>query len=183
MKISPTGFEGLLIIEPPVFEDERGYFTEAYNYQEYADAGLDIKFVQDNQSFSRKGVIRGLHFQDQPKAQTKLVRVLNGVILDIVVDLRRFQPTYKKIHAIELSREGGKQLLVPKGFAHGFSVLSDSADVIYKSDVGYAPEYQNGIYYDDPELKIDWLVEPEKRIISAKDKLLPLLKDARVDFH
>ena len=182
MKVIQTPFAGLLILEPPVFQDDRGYFSEAYSYQKLKDQGTDIQFVQDNQSFSRKGVIRGLHFQNAPKPQTKLVRVLQGLILDIVVDLRKDEPTFRKVHAVQLSSDNKKQLLVPRGFAHGFSVLSDTAEVLYKCDEGYAPQCEAGIRFDDPELKIDWMVEPGKRIVSSKDNALPFLKDARFNF-
>ena len=182
MKIVQTKFEGLLILEPAVYQDDRGYFSEAYSYQRLKENGLDMRFIQDNQSFSRKGVIRGLHFQNAPKAQTKLVRVLQGVILDIVVDLRRNQATYKMVHAIELSKENRKQIMVPKGFAHGFSVLGETADILYKCDEVYAPECEGGIRFDDPELKIDWMIDPEKRIVSSKDSALPYLKNAQFHF-
>ncbi len=182
MKISRTNFEDLLIIEPIVHRDERGFFSEAYNYNRFVESGIDIHFIQDNQSFSLAGVIRGLHFQNEPKAQTKLVRVLQGKILDIVVDLRKNQQTYKMVHAIELSRDNGKQLMVPKGFAHGFSVLSESAEVLYKTEESYSPEHESGIHFGDPELNIDWQVDPEKRIVSAKDRALPFLKDVFYHF-
>jgi dTDP-4-dehydrorhamnose 3,5-epimerase len=182
MKVTRTPFEGLLILEPSTFADERGFFTEAYNYREFVGSGLDIHFVQDNQSYSVAGVIRGLHFQNAPKAQTKLVRVLQGKIWDVVVDLRREKKTFKETYGIELSRENGKQLLVPKGFAHGFSVLSDSADVLYKSDEFYSPEHEGGINLSDPLLNIDWRLPLNRRVVSAKDRALPVLEMARFDF-
>ncbi len=182
MKITRTPFDGLIILEPAVYKDDRGYFTEVYNYAQLKKLGIDIHFVQDNQSFSLAGVIRGLHFQNAPKAQTKLVRVLQGTILDVVVDLRKEQPTFKKIHTLELSRENGKQLIVPKGFAHGFSVLTASTDVIYKIDEVYSPEHESGIRFDDPELEIDWKVDPKKMVISSKDQLLPFLKNEKFTF-
>lgn len=182
MKISQSNFEGLFTLEPLTFKDERGHFTEAYNYEVLKKAGIDIQFVQDNQSYSKAGVIRGLHFQNAPKAQTKLVRVLQGSILDVVVDLRRDKPTFKMIHAIELSIENGKQLLVPKGFAHGFSVLSESAEVFYKCDETYSPEHERGINVDDPDLRIDWRIASAKRIVSTKDKSLPFFKEADFNF-
>ena len=182
MKITHTAFDGLIILEPAVYKDDRGYFTEVYNYEQLRKSGIDIHFVQDNQSYSLAGVIRGLHFQNAPKAQTKLVRVLQGTILDVVVDLRKDQPTFKKVHTLELSRENGKQLIVPKGFAHGFSVLTPSVDVIYKIDEVYAPEHESGIRYDDPELKIDWQVDPKSMVISHKDQLLPFLKNEKFIF-
>ncbi len=182
MKIIESKFEGLFILEPLTFRDERGHFSEAYNYEVLKKAGIDIQFIQDNQSFSKAGVIRGLHFQNAPKAQTKLVRVLQGLILDVVVDLRRDQPTFKKVHFVELSGENGKQLLVPKGFAHGFSVLSESADVLYKCDETYSPEHERGINVEDPNLKIDWKIRTHDRIVSGKDKSLPNLENASFIF-
>ena len=182
MKITESKFEGLFTLEPSVFKDERGHFTEAYNYAVLKKAGIDILFVQDNQSYSKAGVIRGLHFQNAPKAQTKLVRVFRGSILDVVVDLRRNKPTFGMIHEIELSVENGKQLLVPKGFAHGFSVLSESAEVFYKCDETYSTEHERGINVEDPDLKIDWRIPPATRIISNKDKSLPYLKETQFDF-
>lgn len=182
MKIIESKFEGLFTLEPVTFKDDRGHFTEAYNYEVLKKSGIVIQFVQDNQSFSKAGVIRGLHFQNTPKAQTKLVRVLQGSILDVVVDLRRDKPTFKMTHAIELSMENGRQLLVPKGFAHGFSVLSESAEVFYKCDETYSPEHERGINFEDPELRIDWRIAPSRRIVSTKDKALPYLKDTNFNF-
>lgn len=182
MKIVNTRFEDLIILEPAVYQDNRGYFTEAYSYQRIRESGTDIRFIQDNQSFSRSGVVRGLHFQNAPRAQTKLIRVLQGVILDIVVDLRKDRETFKMVHVIELSADNRKQVLVPKGFAHGFSVLSETAEVLYKCDEVYAPECESGIRFDDPDLKIDWKIDPEKRVVSAKDLALPYLKNAHYNF-
>ena len=182
MKVFSTPFEGLLILEPDVFVDERGHFSEAYSYQRLKDHGIDIRFLQDNQSYSKKGVIRGLHYQSAPKAQTKLVRVLHGVIIDIVVDLRKEQATFGMVHSVEMSKENGKQILVPKGFAHGFSVVSESAEVLYKCDELYTPSCEGGIHFDDPDLKIDWRVSGKDRIVSPKDKALPRLKDAKYFF-
>lgn len=182
MKIFPTDFQGLLVLEPELYHDERGYFMESYSESKLGASGVTTRFLQDNQSFSGSGVIRGLHYQVQPHVQAKLVRVLHGTILDIVVDLRSDQPTYRKTHAIELSSENRKQLFIPKGFAHGFSVQSRSAEVLYKCDDVYAPECERGIRYDDPDLKIDWRVEPDKRVISAKDQSLPFLRDAKPVF-
>jgi len=177
MQIESTGFEGLLIIQPRVFGDDRGYFFESYNEDAFQKNGLHYNWVQDNQSRSRHGVIRGLHFQKPPHAQTKLIRVLKGEILDVVVDLRINQPTFGKIYSALLSSENHRQLLVPKGFAHGFSVLSESAEVLYKCDTLYNKESEWGILYNDPALHIAWKLDEAEHIISGKDKELPLFKD------
>jgi dTDP-4-dehydrorhamnose 3,5-epimerase len=177
MTVTPTGFESLLILEPKVIGDHRGYFMEAYNRQVMASLGVDIDFIQDNQSKSRKGVLRGLHFQVAPHAQSKLIRVLSGSILDVVVDLRRDQPTYSNHFSIELSSENMKQLLVPKGFAHGFVVLSDEVEVLYKCDEYYFPASERGIAYNDSALGIDWMLRPEELILSERDKSHPKLAD------
>ncbi len=182
MNILNTPLEGLLIIEPKIFSDARGYFFESYNQSAFTAHGMDVKFVQDNQSRSGYGVIRGLHFQLEPKAQTKLVRVLSGCIYDIAVDVRKGSPTFGKWYGLELSDENKKQLLIPKGFAHGFSVLSESAVVFYKCDEFYAPEYDSGILFSDPSLGIDWKIPPDNIIISPKDAKLPLLYGARNNF-
>ncbi len=174
MQITKTPLEDLLVIEPKVWKDNRGYFYESYSAKLYAEAGIDVTFVQDNQSSSSHGVIRGLHYQAPPYAQTKLIRVLNGAILDVVVDLRSESPTYGQIFSIELSAENKKQLLVPKGFAHGFSVLSARAEVLYKCDEYYHKESEGGILYNDPALGIDWKIPANKVVVSDKDKLLPL---------
>ena len=177
MQIESTGFEGLMIIQPRVFGDDRGYFFESYNEAAFQRSGLNFNWVQDNQSRSKYGVIRGLHFQKPPFAQTKLIRVLSGEILDSVVDLRKEQPTFGKSFSIVLSSENHRQLLVPKGFAHGFSVLSDSAEVLYKCDTLYNKESEWGILYSDPALSIDWRINDAERLISEKDKELPLFRD------
>jgi dTDP-4-dehydrorhamnose 3,5-epimerase len=173
MKIELTGFEGLLVLTPTVYSDERGFFFESYNADRFEQAGLKHQWVQDNQSFSRKGVIRGLHFQKPPHAQAKLVRVLSGRILDVVVDLRSEQPTYGKVFAIELTAENKMQLLIPRGFAHGFSVLSETADVMYKCDGVYNKSSELGIKYNDRVLNIDWQVNESEEIVSEKDLQLP----------
>lgn len=178
MNVIETGYKGLLILEPRVFGDSRGYFMESYNKKTLLAAGIDIEFVQDNQSSSRKGVLRGLHFQNSPFPQVKLIRVLNGLILDVVVDIRREEPTYGKHFSIELSSEKKNQLLVPKGFAHGFVVLSEMAEVLYKCDQYYHPEAEGGIAYNDPSLKIDWRLSSEELILSDKDKIHPNLSEA-----
>ncbi len=173
MKVVETGFEGLFVLEPRVFADERGYFFESFNSQTFKNNGLDFEWVQDNQSQSRYGVVRGLHFQKPPYAQTKLIRVLKGEILDVVVDLRHDMPTYGKSFSIVLSSQNHLQLLIPKGFAHGFSVLSEEADVMYKCDALYNKESESGILFNDPKLGIDWQVEQDKMVVSDKDLVLP----------
>jgi dTDP-4-dehydrorhamnose 3,5-epimerase len=178
LKVTRTDFEGLLIIEPRVFEDNRGYFFESYNKKKFLEEGIEVEFVQDNQSFSKRGVIRGLHYQIPPHAQIKMVRVLSGVIQDVVVDLRKNQPTFGKHFSIELSAENNRQVLVPAGFAHGFLVLSESADVLYKCNEFYYPKMERGIYINDPALKINWQLDPGKFIFSEKDTQYPILANA-----
>ena len=170
MPFIKTDFPGLLIFEPKVFEDERGYFFESYNERLFAAEGIEIKFIQDNQAKSCYGVIRGLHYQLNPYAQTKLIRVLSGTILDVVVDIRKGSPTYGKVFTVELSAANKKQLLIPKGFAHGYSVLSETAEVFYKCDEFYNKECEGGIMYDDATLNINWQIPADKAIISEKDK-------------
>lgn len=182
MEIESTDFNGLLILKPRIFGDQRGYFMESFNRNTFNDAGINVDFVQDNQSSSTKGVMRGLHFQKDPYAQVKLIRVLNGLIRDVVVDLRVNEPTYKKHYSIDLSSDNKKQLLVPKGFAHGFIVLSDTAEVLYKCDDYYHPESEGGIAYNDPSLGIDWGLPQSMIRLSAKDAVLPPLRDANVQF-
>jgi dTDP-4-dehydrorhamnose 3,5-epimerase len=182
MPFTPTTFPGLIIIEPTIFEDSRGYFYEAFNERVFAENNINIDFVQDNQSRSAYGVIRGLHFQAPPYAQTKLVRVLSGSILDVVVDLRVGSPTYGESFSIELTADNKKQLLVPKGFAHGFAVTSEIAEVLYKCDGYYHKESERGILYNDPALNINWTIPANKAIISDKDKLLPLFSQYAGEF-
>ncbi len=182
MKIIETRLPELIIIEPKVFEDDRGYFYESYNEDTFRQLGLKFKFVQDNQSLSSYGVIRGLHYQLNPYAQTKLVRVLQGRIFDVAVDLRKNSDTFGKSFGIELSAENKKQLLVPRGFAHGFSVLSESAVVFYKCDSLYNKKAERGINPFDDSLHINWRIEKENAIISEKDKLAPELKKAEINF-
>jgi dTDP-4-dehydrorhamnose 3,5-epimerase len=172
MKISTTKFEGLLIFEPTVFNDSRGYFFESFSENKLIDAGLKYNFIQDNQSYSKKNVIRGLHFQSDPFPQNKLVRAIRGNILDVVVDIRNGSKTFGQWYSIELSGENQKQLLVPSGFAHGFSVLSEDAIVSYKVDNVYKKEYEVGIVYNDKTLNIDWGVDLQNCIVSEKDKVL-----------
>jgi len=183
MHFRPTPIPGLFIINPKVFEDSRGYFYESYNQQAFVANGIDQQWVQDNQSKSSYGVIRGLHYQLNPYAQSKLVRVLHGTILDVVVDIRKGSPAYGQVYAIELSAENRMQLLIPKGFAHGFSVLSPFAEVLYKCDSVYNKESEAGIMYNDASLNIDWKIPAIDAIISDKDKLHPGFADCRNNFE
>ena len=177
MNIIKTPIEGLLVIEPQVFKDARGYFVETYNEQRYREAGIDAQFVQDNQSCSSYGVVRGLHFQRPPYTQAKLVCCTVGRVLDVAVDLRKNSPTYGQWYGVELSEENKRQFFIPKGFAHGFSVLSNQAIFTYKCDNLYHPEADGGILLNDPDLAINWQIPEELRIISDKDTKHPLLKD------
>ena len=182
MSFISTEIPGLLVFEPMIFSDNRGYFFESYNEKIFKEEGIAVRFVQDNQSSSSYGVIRGLHFQLAPYAQTKLIRVLSGRILDVAVDIRKGSPTFGRHFDIELSAENKKQLLVPKGFAHGFSVLSEKAEVIYKCDDFYHKESERGIRFDDPSLNIDWQIPGNKAIISDKDQSLPVLAACETNF-
>lgn len=183
MPFIPTDFQGLFVYEPAVFEDSRGYFFESYNEKVFTDAGINNKWVQDNQSSSTYGVIRGLHYQLPPYAQTKLVRVLKGKILDVVVDIRKGSPTFGKSFSLVLSAKNKKQLLVPAGFAHGFSVLSKKAEVLYKCDGFYHKQSEGGIVYNDAELNIDWRIPAEEAIVSDKDKELPTFAQCNNTFE
>ena len=174
-----TDIPDLLIFEPRVFPDSRGYFFESYNEEVCRDEGLDIQFVQDNQAGSAYGVIRGLHYQTGVHSQTKFIRALSGSILDVVVDLRKGSATFGQSLSIELSAENKLQLLVPKGFAHGYAVLSETAEVFYKVDTFYNKESEGGIFYDDPVLNIDWKIKKEDRVISEKDLQLPSFDDVK----
>lgn len=180
MKISLTPIEGLLILEPQVFRDRRGQFFETYNEKTFADKNISIRWVQDNQSVSSFGVIRGLHYQIGEHAQTKLVRVVRGKILDVVVDLRPESKTYGKSFSIVLSFVNRKQLLIPKGFAHGFSALSKRAEVLYKCDSYYNSAAEAGIFYDDSDLKIDWKVPNSHVNVSEKDMALPSFEKRKI---
>ena len=182
MPFIQTNIPDLLIFEPKVFEDDRGFFFESFNQQTFHAAGIEIDFVQDNQSFSKYGVIRGLHYQLNPHAQVKLIRVLVGKILDVAVDIRKGSPTFGKSFSIELSADNRKQLFIPNGFAHGFSVLSDHAEVLYKCDFFYSKESEGGILYNDKNLNIDWKIPAGKEIISEKDKALSLFAECRNNF-
>lgn len=177
MKISKTDIEGVVVIEPSVFEDERGYFFESYNQAKMEEAGLNYTFIQDNQSKSSYGTVRGIHFQKGEFAQAKLVRVLEGTVLDVAVDLRKNSPTFGKYVAVELSAENKKQLMIPRGFGHGFSVLSKTAVFAYKCDNVYNKDSEGGIRFDDPDINIDWKINPKDAILSEKDKNAPMLKD------
>jgi dTDP-4-dehydrorhamnose 3,5-epimerase len=183
MPFTATNFPGLLVFEPNVFGDDRGYFFESYNEKTFQKNGIDQKFVQDNQSYSTYGVIRGLHYQVSPYAQTKLIRVLQGKILDVAIDIRKSSPTFGKSFSIELSDENKKQLLVPKGFAHGFVVLSQTADVLYKCDEFYNKESEAGIIYNDSTLSIDWKVPAAKIICSPKDLEHPSFENCINNFE
>src|SRR6185312_13595172 len=182
MPFIQTGFEGLLVFEPKVFEDNRGYFFESYNQKVFSEEGVQINFVQDNQARSSFGVVRGLHFQKDPHAQTKLIRVLSGQIIDVAVDIRFGSPTYGKAYSILLSAENKKQLLVPKGFAHGYSVISETAEVFYKCDQFYHKETEGGISWNDPSLHIDWQIPADKMIVSEKDQQYNLLENSDYGF-
>jgi dTDP-4-dehydrorhamnose 3,5-epimerase len=175
MEIIKTSIEGLVIIQPRVFEDERGYFMESYKESFIKENFPDINFIQDNESRSSYGVLRGLHFQKPPFEQTKLVRVIDGEVLDVAVDLRENSPTYGKWESVLLSGDNKKQFFIPKGFAHGFVVVSKEAIFSYKVDNIYAPEYDSGICFDDKDLAIDWIIPKSDLIISQKDLNLQFL--------
>ena len=179
MKITTTAIEGVVILEPKVFGDERGYFFESFSQREFEEKVCKTTFVQDNESSSRYGVLRGLHFQKSPHAQAKLVRVVKGKVLDIAVDIRKGSPTFGHHVSIELSGENKRQLFIPRGFAHGFAVLSDEVVFQYKCDNYYVPHSEGGILWNDPALGIDWKLPEEDVILSEKDKknvLLNVLK-------
>ena len=182
MPFIKTQFPGLLIFEPKVFGDHRGYFFESYNQQTFLEGGIKINFIQDNQASSTFGVIRGLHFQLQPYAQTKLIRVLSGKIIVAVVDIRKNSPAYGKAFSIELSSENKKQLLVPKGFAHGYSVISETGEVFYKCDAFYNKESEGGISWNDPSLNINWQIPAESVKVSEKDSFYPSLENCSHNF-
>ena len=181
MKATETELKGCFILEPEIYEDSRGYFFEPFNHNRFCEAiGKQVDFVQDNQSFSKKGVIRALHYQVGEHAQAKLVRVLQGKVLDVAVDLREDSKTFGQHVAVELSSENRKQIFIPKGFAHGFAVLTDSAEFFYKCDNYYNAGSEGGIIYNDRDLKIDWKLSETEVILSQKDATLPILKDARL---
>lgn len=169
---------GLVLIEPRVFFDERGFFMESYKESDFRKCGIDSVFTQDNHSLSKKNVIRGLHYQLNPKAQGKLVRVIRGAVLDVAVDIRKNSPTYKKWVAVELSDENNVMIFIPPGFAHGFAALTDNAHLVYKCTAEYDQKLDAGIRWDDPDLGVSWTVS--NPIVSVKDRVLPFLKDAIV---
>ena len=178
MKFTKTNLEGVVIIEPDVFGDNRGFFMESWNKKKMLEAGLDYDFVQDNHSKSTvKGTLRGIHFQKGDKAQAKLVRCVKGSVLDVAVDLRRNSPTFKQWVGVELSEENKKQLLIPRGFGHGFVTLTDDVEFLYKADNYYAPEADAGVRWNDPEIGVEWGIE--NPVLSEKDKKNPFLKDCK----
>lgn len=177
MNVIKTDIDGLVIIEPRVFGDSRGYFFESFSERDFKREVADVDFVQDNESKSSYGVVRGLHFQKPPYAQAKLVRVVKGKVLDVAVDLRKESPTFGRYEAMELSEENHRQMFIPRGFAHGFSVLSEEVIFQYKCDNYYAPQSEGAVAWDDPDLDIDWKIPAEKVLLSEKDKKHPRLKD------
>lgn len=178
MEVITTALDGVVIIKPRLFEDERGYFFESFSQRDFEAQVRPIQFVQDNESKSSYGVLRGLHFQKPPFAQSKLVRVIKGAVLDVAVDIRKGSPTFGQHVAVELTGENHLQFFIPRGFAHGFSVLSDEVVFQYKCDNFYAPQSEGALAWDDPDLGIDWEIPSEKVILSEKDKHHPCLKDA-----
>ena len=183
MEVIKTEIEGVVIIEPRVFGDARGYFFESFNAREFAEkTGMQVNFVQDNESMSHYGVLRGLHFQQPPFAQSKLVRVVKGRVLDIAVDIRVGSPTYGKYVSVELTEDNHRQFFMSKGFAHGFSVLSDEVIFQYKCDEFYAPQSEGDIAWNDPDLAIDWQIPADKVMLSDKDKNHPFLRDFKSPF-
>ncbi|WP_372652573.1 dTDP-4-dehydrorhamnose 3,5-epimerase [Draconibacterium sp.] len=182
MNIVETGIPGLVVIEPRVFEDDRGYFFETFQQERYREAGIDRPFIQDNESRSVKGVVRGLHFQLGDAAQAKLVRVIQGSVYDVAVDLRKGSPTFRKWFGVELNENNKKQLYVPRGFAHGFSVLSETAIFTYKCDNLYDREAESSINPFDKTLGIDWQVKEEEALVSEKDKNAPAFEKAQMNF-
>lgn len=182
MEIIATKLKDLFVLKPTVFEDNRGFFFESFNNQKLVDTGLNYNFVQDNHSKSSYGVLRGLHYQNNPYAQAKLVRVLQGKVLDVVVDIRKNSPTFKQTFSIELSAENKLQLLIPRGFAHGFVVLSETCEFFYKCDNYYNKASEGGIAYNDATLHIDWQIPAQDIILSEKDLQNPTLQNADYNF-
>lgn len=183
MRVIETEIEGVVIVEPRVFDDARGYFFESYSKREFDANVRPVDFVQDNESCSVRGVMRGLHFQKPPFAQSKLVRCVSGSVLDVAVDIRRGSPTYGRHVAVELSAENHRQLFIPRGFAHGFTVLSDMATFLYKCDNFYAPQSEGGISILDTSLGIDWRIDPQDAILSEKDTRHPMFADFDSPFY
>lgn len=178
MNVIQTEIPGVVIIEPRVFEDARGYFFESFSQREFDEKVREVRFVQDNESKSSYGVLRGLHFQKPPHAQSKLVRVVKGAVLDVAVDIRKGSPTFGKHVAVELTEDNHRQFFIPRGFAHGFVVLTDEVVFQYKCDNFYAPQSEGALAWDDPDLGIDWKVPADKVLLSEKDRKHPCLKDA-----
>lgn len=186
MEVIKTDIAGVVIIEPRLFRDDRGYFFESFSQREFDEKVAPIRFVQDNESKSSYGVLRGLHFQKPPHAQSKLVRVIKGRVLDVAVDIRQGSPTFGRHVAVELTEENHRQFFIPRGFAHGFSVLSEEAVFQYKCDNYYAPQSEGALAWNDPDLAIDWRIPADKIILSEKDKRHPRLNDAAAwlfDYH
>jgi dTDP-4-dehydrorhamnose 3,5-epimerase len=183
MRIITTPIEGLLIIEPSIFHDDRGYFFESFNQKLFNEkTGENRLFVQDNQARSVKNVLRGLHYQNNPTPQAKLIRAIEGAIWDVVVDIRPGSPTFGQWYGVELSAENKLQFLIPRGFAHGYSVLTDTAEILYKCDNLYDKSSEGGVSYKDPSLEIDWKIDLDKAIVSEKDQQQPLLANAVIRF-
>ena len=178
MNIIQTALEGVVIIEPKVFVDDRGYFFESFSQQRFIEKVCNTTFVQDNESKSTYGVLRGLHFQKPPHAQSKLVRVVSGIVWDVAVDIRSGSPTFGQYVGVELTGENKRQFFIPRGFAHGFIVLSPEAVFQYKCDNYYAPAYEGSVLWNDPAIGIDWRISEKEVLLSAKDKQSPLLKEA-----
>lgn len=178
MNVIQTEIPGVVVIEPRVFEDPRGYFFESFSQKDFDSQVREVRFVQDNESKSSYGVLRGLHFQKPPHAQSKLVRVVKGSVLDVAVDIRKGSPTFGKYVAVELSEQNHRQFFIPRGFAHGFVVLTDEVVFQYKCDNFYAPQSEGAVAWNDPDLNIDWKVPADKILLSDKDRRHPLLKDA-----
>lgn len=184
MEIIKTAIEGVFIIEPKIFGDARGYFFESFNARDFREkTGMDIQFVQDNESKSKYGVLRGLHFQNPPYTQSKLVRVVSGSVLDVAVDIRKGSPSFGKHVAVELTGDNHRQFFMPKGIAHGFSVLSEEAVFQYKCDEFYAPQSEGALAWDDPDLNIDWRLPIEKVLLSEKDRHHPNFRNFDTPFN
>lgn len=179
MEVIQTAIEGVVIIEPRLFNDDRGYFFESFSQRDFEKQVRPIRFVQDNESKSSYGVLRGLHFQKPPFAQSKLVRVIRGAVLDVAVDIRKGSPTFGQHVAVELTEDNHRQFFIPRGFAHGFSVLTPEVIFQYKCDNFYAPQSEGALAWDDPDLNIDWRIPADRIILSEKDKHHPRLKDAQ----